>query len=121
MALLQDERASQQVESLITRAHRQQTVLLISVINLGEIWYSLARTRSASDADTAMSVVRNLGFRAVDATWEIVHLAAQFKARYRLSYADCFAAALAKREAAPLVTGDPEFKALGSEIKVHWL
>ena len=34
---------------------------------------------------------------------------------------DAFAAALAKEKKAELVTGDPEFKALAKEIKIHWL
>ena len=33
--------------------------------------------------------------------------------------ADAFAAALARKHTAQLVTGDPEFKAVGTEIKVH--
>ena len=44
-----------------------------------------------------------------------------FKARYKLSLADAFAAALAKERKAELVTGDPEFKALEKEIKIDWL
>jgi hypothetical protein len=47
--------------------------------------------------------------------------AAVFKASYRLSLADAFAAALAKEKKAELVTGDPEFKALEKEIKIVWL
>jgi len=47
--------------------------------------------------------------------------AATYKATRKLSYADCFAAALAKARNAELVTGDPEFKALEKEIKVTWL
>ena len=39
----------------------------------------------------------------------------------RFSLADAFAAALAKEKKAELVTGDPEFKALEKEIKIHWL
>jgi hypothetical protein len=31
------------------------------------------------------------------------------------------AAALAKEKKAELVTGDPEFKPLEKEIKIHWL
>ncbi len=38
-----------------------------------------------------------------------------------ISYADCFAAALALQCQAELVTGDPEFRRLGNEIAVHWL
>ncbi|MFY9672974.1 MAG: PIN domain-containing protein [Terriglobales bacterium] len=47
--------------------------------------------------------------------------AADFKARFKLSLADAFAAALAKERKVELVTGDPEFKALEKEIKVQWL
>lgn len=46
---------------------------------------------------------------------------ANFKARFKMSLADAFAAALAKEKQAELVTGDPEFKALEKEIKVAWL
>jgi predicted nucleic acid-binding protein len=35
--------------------------------------------------------------------------------------ADCFAAALAKREKAEIYTGDPEFKTAEREIKIVWL
>jgi predicted nucleic acid-binding protein len=38
-----------------------------------------------------------------------------------LSLADAFAAALAKERKTELVTGDPEFRPLEKEIKVHWL
>jgi predicted nucleic acid-binding protein len=38
-----------------------------------------------------------------------------------MSYADCFAAALAKIKNAELVTGDREFKQLARDVKIHWL
>jgi predicted nucleic acid-binding protein len=38
-----------------------------------------------------------------------------------MSLADAFAAALARETKAELVTGDPEFKPLEKEIKIHWL
>lgn len=41
--------------------------------------------------------------------------------RVSLSLADAFAAALAKKLKANLVTGDPEFKAVEKEIKIDWL
>ena len=46
---------------------------------------------------------------------------ADFKARFRMSLADAFAAALAKEKKAELVTGDPGFRALEKEILVAWL
>ena len=51
----------------------------------------------------------------------LADLAADFKARYKISLADAFAAALAKDRKTELVTGDPEFKPLEKEIKIQWL
>jgi predicted nucleic acid-binding protein len=48
-------------------------------------------------------------------------LAGELKAVKKMSLADCFAAALAKREKAEIYTGDPEFKTVKREIKVVWL
>ena len=44
-----------------------------------------------------------------------------FKARFPVSYADAFSIALAKRNGARVMTGDPEFKSVESEIAVQWL
>jgi predicted nucleic acid-binding protein len=53
---------------------------------------------------------------------ELVRQAAVFKATRKLSYADCFAAALAKTRNAELVTGDREFKVVESDLKkIRWL
>jgi predicted nucleic acid-binding protein len=38
-----------------------------------------------------------------------------------MSYADCFAAALAKEKKTDLLTGDKEFKQVESEIGIRWL
>jgi len=47
--------------------------------------------------------------------------AALFKSGKRISYADCFAAALAKLRRAELVTGDPDFKQVEGEVKILWI
>jgi predicted nucleic acid-binding protein len=57
----------------------------------------------------------------VDADWQLTRQAAAFKVNGNISYGDCFAAALAKNRKAELITGDKEFKALESEIKIYWL
>ena len=38
-----------------------------------------------------------------------------------MSFADCFAAALAQRSKAELVTGDSEFKQVEDDIRIDWL
>ena len=121
MAFLEDEPAARRVQDLIWQAHESEQALLLTSINLGEIWYSVARRHDDTTAETKVSEILSLGFVVVNADWTLTHQAAQFKAKYRLSYADCFAAALAKLEGVALVTGDREFKALEREIKLHWL
>jgi predicted nucleic acid-binding protein len=121
LAFLEDEPSAGKAEDLITQANESRGRLLISVINLGEIWYSLARSRSENAADQAVEEITRLGFKVIDADWPLTRQAASFKARYRLAYADCFAAALAKIHHCPVVTGDPEFKQLEQEIQVLWI
>ena len=60
-------------------------------------------------------------FEFQSTTHALADCAADFKARFKLSLADTFAAALARERKADLVTGDPEFKALEREVKIHWL
>jgi predicted nucleic acid-binding protein len=56
-----------------------------------------------------------------DKNLDLVRQAAIYKATRKLSYADAFAAALAKIRNAELVTGDGEFEEVESEIKIGWL
>ncbi len=121
MAFLEDERAASEVEDLIAQAHSAESPLLTTTVNLGEVWYSAARARSEAHADKAVAEITRLGFAAVEADWELARQAAVFKAKYRLAYADCFAAALAQLKKCEVVTGDPEFKQLEGEVKVYWL
>jgi len=47
--------------------------------------------------------------------------AALFKSGKKISYADCFAAALAKLRKAELVTGDQDFRQVEGEVKILWI
>jgi len=57
----------------------------------------------------------------VEVDWQLTHQAAAYKVNGNISYADCFAAALAKTRKAELITGDEEFKVLQEEIKISWI
>ena len=61
-----------------------------------------------------------LPLEIVPAGQELAEPAGELKVAKKMSLADCFAAALAKREKAELYTGDPEFKTVEREIKVAW-
>ena len=62
-----------------------------------------------------------LPLNIVSADEELSEVAGELKVVKKMSLADCFAAALAKRERAEIYTGDPEFKTVEREIKVVWL
>jgi predicted nucleic acid-binding protein len=121
LAFLEDEPSAPRVEALIVQTKDADTALMVTTVNLGEVWYSMARARSAADADLAVEQIGHLGFEFVPADWELTYHAAVLKSKGRAAYADCFAAALAKLRKAAVVTGDPEFKQFEGQVKIHWL
>jgi predicted nucleic acid-binding protein len=121
IAYLEDETAAEKVADIIADAHEQEIPLLMTVVNAGEVWYIVARQTSATEAEASIKQLRDLGIEFVDADWELAKGAGYFKSRNKMSFADCFAAALAKKTKAHLATGDPEFKRVETEIAVTWL
>lgn len=121
MAFFEDEPGADFVRGLIHKAVESDTILLMSVVNLGEVWYSIARTNSPEIADQYIHEIKGMGIEIVEADWALTRQAAAFKVNGNISYGDCFAAALAKVKKAELVTGDKEFKPLEGEIKISWV
>lgn len=121
IAYLEDEPSGEQVEDLIATAHEEQIPIYMSVVNVGEVWYTIAREVSEEDANASMKFLRDLRIQFEDANWELTQEAARFKSKNKMSYADAFAAALAKVKKADLVTGDAEFKPLEEQIKIAWV
>ncbi|MFN2515150.1 MAG: type II toxin-antitoxin system VapC family toxin [Pyrinomonadaceae bacterium] len=121
MSYLQGEPSAEKVADIIADAHEDNVPLLMSVVNAGEVWYIIARRTSEADADRSIRELKQLGIDLVDADWDIAHDAGRFKANHKMSFADCFAAALTKHRKAHLVTGDPEFKQVEPDISVIWL
>lgn len=93
----------------------------LSVINLGEIYYHFLRTGGIKTAQNIFNLIKTLPINVIDANEEQSLKAALIKAFNKMSYADCFAAALAKQNNAALITSDREFKQLEKEIKIHWI
>ena len=106
---------------MIASAHEEGIPVFMSIVNVGEVWYITAREISEEDADTMVKEMRDLRIQFEDANWEITLEAARFKSKQKMSYTDCYAAALAKIKGANLITGDIEFKAVEDQIKVQWV
>jgi len=121
MAFFEDEPGADLVRGLLLKAEESDLKLLMSVVNLGEVWYSIARTTSTETADQYIHEIQGMAIDIVDADWGLTRQAAVFKANGKLAYGDYFAAALAKSRKAELITGYKEFKALEDEIKISWL
>jgi ribonuclease VapC len=121
MAFFEGQGAAAAVERLIGEAGREGRELLLSAVNAGEIWYCTARLAGPEAADAVIGEIAAFGIGIVPADWELSRIAAGFKARFPIAFADCFAAALALHRGAPLATGDPELRALEGEIGIRWL
>jgi uncharacterized protein len=121
MTFFEDEPGADLVRDLILKAEENRVNLLISVVNLGEVWYSIARTNSSEVADQYIGEIEGMAIEVVEVDWQLTRQAAKFKVNGNISYGDCFAGALAKNRKAELVTGDKEFKALEGEIKLTWI
>jgi ribonuclease VapC len=121
IAYLEGEPAAERVADHIADAHENEIPMFISVVNAGEVWYIIARETSVSDADRSITELRHLGIEFVDADWTLAHEAGGFKAKHKMSFADCFAAALAKHKKALLLTGDREFQQVEKDIVIDWL
>ena len=121
IAYLQGEAPTKRVIEILAEAHERGDSLMMSTVNAGEVWYIVAQRNSHDEADNAIELLRNLGIKLIDVDWATTKIAAGYKMRGGISYADCFAAALAKQNKATLVTGDHEFKQLEKEIEIVWL
>jgi predicted nucleic acid-binding protein len=105
------------VDALIDRAGEGEARLSISVVNWGEALYSLAKMHGLNKAKAGL-VALNALLEPVVVDESLAEAAAIVWLHYRLGYADCFAAALALRLNATLVTSDPDFSRLGKRLKV---
>ncbi len=121
IAYLEDEPSGQQIADSISSAHEESIPVYMCVVNAGEVWYIIAREISEEEANYNVKELHNLRIQFVDADWELTQEAARFKAHNKISYADCYAAALAKAKKADLVTGDPEFKAIEDQVMIQWV
>lgn len=121
IAYLEDEPSAPQIADLIASAHEGGLPVYMAVVNVGEVWYIIAREVSEQDANNSVKELRDLRIQFENVDWELTQEAARFKAQNKMSYADCYAAALAKLKKADLVTGDKEFKPLEEQIKIAWV
>jgi predicted nucleic acid-binding protein len=112
-----NQKGADRIRELLIEADKKQASLSISVVNLAEALYVTARYSPLEDAERKIRSLASLvEFVSSDADGALA--AAMLRSRHRLGLADCFAAELAMRMGATLVTADPEFARLGKQLKV---
>ncbi len=118
MVLTQKESGWQRVMDIIKSANNGSVELYMSVINMAEVNYMLARRGKNTPQITSAIQALPIILASAD---EYIEEVTSLKAEYAISLADCFGAVLAKALDCPIVTGDPEFRKLDKIIKIVWL
>jgi ribonuclease VapC len=121
LKLFQKEKGHEKVARILVQAKRLGTPKYMSAINLGEIIYATKRTFGDQKKIEVLAHVERLGIRILPVPNDLVFRAAEYKASFSMSFADCFALASAVEHRAVLVTGDPEFREAEHLVTIVWV
>jgi tRNA(fMet)-specific endonuclease VapC len=105
------------VEKLVQRSLRLDAKLTMSAVNLGEVYYTLAKSIGVDRTKSYIQAITE-SVEIIPLDRESALAAAVLKFQYKLGYGDSIAALLAMSSNSTLVTADPEFARLGKKIKV---
>jgi uncharacterized protein len=98
------------VNRLFKEARDAEQPLRMSVINWGEVYYTVAKAEGFAETARIMDRVKLLPLAVLDAGEAVTARAAQLKAGHGLPYADCFAAATAARDHVLVTSDAKDFK-----------
>jgi len=120
MTFFEDRPGAAKVEEIVARAAEGKCELLMSVVNWGEVYYSVWRAKGPGMARKIVAEIGQLPIELVAAGYDLTKLAAELRAEHKLPYADCFAVALASDRKASLATSDKDFAAVEKRIGILW-
>lgn len=121
IAYIENEDGAEKMIEVFRVARDSGRALFLSVVNWGEVYYITLREAGRERAEAVAQLISTLPIQIIPVDLELTKQAAEFKAIKKMSYGDCFAAALAKLRKAELVTGDEEFKQVEAEVKILWI
>lgn len=117
----QDEPGADKVENMLASAQDGRTIAYMSEINLGEIYYMTIRRLGLGAAKSRLEQFLALAVQIIPPSSEIIMTASEIKANHAISYADCFAVAVAMQFEATVITGDPEFRKVEHLVGIEWV
>jgi predicted nucleic acid-binding protein len=121
VAFFENEAGAQRVEEIIKEMLVGKAKGYLCIVNWGEIYYITLREQGDVQAGAVIRQIGKFPLLLMDVDRHLTYQAAKLKGKYPLAYADCFAAALAMKLKATLVTGDPEFRKLQDLLSIEWI
>ena len=121
IAYLENEPGATRVIELFKVARDSAKDVLLCLVNWGEVYYITRRELGADRAEEVATLLTSLPIEVVGIDLALTKTAAELKAKHKMSYADCFAAALAKAHNGRLVTGDDDFRQVEKDISIEWI
>ena len=115
IAHFRKEKGHETVSELLSQIVTGERYGIVSVINVGEVYYMISRKHGKSAAEQSLHVINTMPLEIVEADYLQTISAAKIKTSHKMSYADAFAAAITISKKATLITGDKEFKTLEGE------
>src|SRR4030067_2921511 len=121
LMFFQKEKGYEKVVHILEDIKKTGSIKYINAINLGEIIYSTKREFGDQKKLEVLANIEKLNFTILPVPNSLIFQAAEYKAQYSMSYADCFALASALEHKVAVVTGDPEFKKVEHLVKIVWV
>jgi ribonuclease VapC len=121
LKFFQKEKGYEKVVRLLEEIKKAGATKYINAVNLGEIIYSTKREFGDQKKLEVLANIERLNFTILTVSNNLIFQAAEYKAQYRISYADCFILASAIEHKAIIVTGDPEFKKVEHLVDIIWV
>ena len=120
LKFFQKEKGYEKVLHLLEEMKKTGATKYINAIHLGEIIYMTKREFGDQKKLEVLANIERLKFRVLPVPNQLIFQAAEYKAQFPISYADCFALASAMEHQAAIVTGDPDFKKVQHLVEILW-
>ena len=121
LKLFQKEAGYEKVVRVFEESIRRKRTKYINAMNLGEIVYATKREFGDQKKLEVLANIERLNLTVLPVPNSLIFQAAEYKAEYSISYADCFVFASALEHEATIVTGDPEFKKVEHLVDIIWV
>jgi ribonuclease VapC len=120
LKFFQKEKGYERILDLLEEIKKTGATKYINAINLGEIIYATKREFGDQKKLEVLAHLERLEFRVLPVPNQLIFQAAEYKAQFSISFADCLALASAVEHKAAIVTGDPDFKKVQHMVEILW-